>query len=335
LKLEPLPSVREVIIVGGGIAGLSAAIYLGRAQRDTLLLDTGKSMARWEPDVQNYLGFPNGVEGEELLGRGRKQAVRYGVEIKQDEIVDARREADCFRAIGKVANYLARRLLVATGVFHLPPQLEGVDECLGHSMFFCKDCDGFRVQGKRILIYGWNNETADYALAMLLYSSAVGIVTDGRKPSWDRKHRAWLREHHIPVYLQPVVQLTRDGSQIRSLVMEDATTVEVDALFTTRGDVYLNKIGKALGARLDKEGQIEVNACMRTSVNRLYAAGCVTPANCQMIIAAGEGAKAAQAINRDMFEESLARHTLKRFRHAQLADGRSNRLVRTKRSKLT
>src|SRR5215216_2547159 len=162
------------MIIGGGIAGLSAAIYLGRAQRDTLLLDSGKSMARWEPDVQNYLGFPDAIDGNDLLRRGRKQSCRYGIEIKRVEIVDAKKRSDCFQLSSKRSTYLARRVLIATGIFHLPPQLPGLDECLGHSMFFCKDCDGFRVQGKKILIYGSNNETAEYALAMLLYSSAVG-----------------------------------------------------------------------------------------------------------------------------------------------------------------
>lgn len=85
------PGVREVIVIGGGIAGLSAAIYLGRAQRDTLVIDSGHSMAKWEPSVENYLGFPKGVDGEDLLKYGRKQAERYEVEFGEDEIVDVER----------------------------------------------------------------------------------------------------------------------------------------------------------------------------------------------------------------------------------------------------
>src|SRR5947207_14743069 len=80
------PDLREVIVVGGGIAGLSAAIYLGRAQRDVLVIDSGHSMAKWEPVVQNYLGFPNGVGGEELLRNGRTQARRYEARIVRDTI---------------------------------------------------------------------------------------------------------------------------------------------------------------------------------------------------------------------------------------------------------
>ena len=94
--------------------------------------------------------------------------------------------------------------------------------------------------------------------------------------------------------------------------------MKIDYIFTTRGDIFYNQLAKKLGAKLDPDGQIKVDQCMRTTVPRLYAAGCVTPANCQMIIAAGQGATAAQAINRDLFEESLASHSLRRVRETQL-----------------
>lgn len=146
------PGLRDVIIIGGGIAGLSAAIYLGRAQRDTLVIDSGHSMAKSEPSVENYLGFPKGVDGEDLLKYGRKQAERFEVEFVEDEIVDLANEPDAFVLRGRNATYRAKRLLLATGIYHIPPDIPGVKECLGHSMFFCKDCDGYRVRGKRIAI---------------------------------------------------------------------------------------------------------------------------------------------------------------------------------------
>jgi len=317
-KLEPSDSAREVIVIGGGIAGLSAAIYLGRARRDVLVIDSGKSMARWEPEVQNYFGFPDGISGEELLDRGGKQARRYGMELSEDEIVATRKEGDVFQLQGRGRSYSARRLLIATGIYHLPPKIDGVEDCLGHSMFFCKDCDGVRVEGKTILIYGWNDEAVEYALAMLLYSAVVGLVLDGHKPVWDQEHQAWLKEHEIPVYPDKIVGVERDGCQLQGLIFANEVKVEVEALFTTRGDVYFNKLARELGAEVDEDGQIIVDRCMATKVKGLYAAGCVTPANCQMIIAAGEGAKAAQAINRDLFLESLERRTLRRYRKQQL-----------------
>jgi thioredoxin reductase (NADPH) len=90
------PQTREIIVIGGGIAGLSAAIYLGRAQRDTLVIDSGHSMAKWEPIVENYLGFPNGVGGEELLKNGCRQAKRHSVRFIRDEIRTRRKSRALF-----------------------------------------------------------------------------------------------------------------------------------------------------------------------------------------------------------------------------------------------
>jgi thioredoxin reductase (NADPH) len=309
---------REVIVIGGGIAGLSAAIYLGRAQRDTLVVDSGHSMARWEPKVENYLGFPKGVGGEDLLKYGRAQARRHEVEFIEDEVADLSADGSTFLLRGKQGTYRCHRLLLATGIFHIPPEIPGVKECLGHSMFFCKDCDGYRVRGKQIAIIGANNEAVEYALGMLHYSACVIVATNGEKAHWDERHAAWLEEYEIPVHTARIVESERRDGQVRGLVFADDREVKIDYIFTTRGDIFHTDLAEKAGAKLDRDGQIEVDNRMRTSVPRLYAAGCVTPANCQMIIAAGQGAAAAQAINRDLFEESLRTHSLRRFREEQL-----------------
>jgi thioredoxin reductase (NADPH) len=314
------PDTREVIVVGGGIAGLSAAIYLGRAQRDTLVIDSGHSMAKWEPSVENYLGFPEGVGGKALLRNGRQQAKRSEVRFVHDEIKAVSSRRSVFVLKGKKKTYRTKRLLLATGIFHLPPEIPGVKQCLGHSMFFCKDCDGCRVREKRIAIIGANNEAVEYALGMLHYSACVIVATNGGKPRWDKRHARWLAEYEIPVARQRICGVHHRSRKIRALEFAGGQSVKIDCLFTTRGDIFYNGLAKKLGAKLDADGQIKVDQCMRTSVPRLYAAGCVTPANCQMIIAAGQGAAAAQAINRDLFEESLATHSLRRFRDAQLEE---------------
>lgn len=304
--------------MGGGIAGLSAAIYLGRAQRNTLVIDSGHSMAKWEPVVENYLGFPDGVGGEELLKNGRAQATRYEVKLVRDEIETVSARKSVFVLKGKAKTYRTKRLLIATGIFHLPPEIPGVKQCLGHSMFFCKDCDGYRVRGKRIAIIGANNESVEYALGMLHYSACVVVATNGKRPVWDKQHARWLEEYEIPVARNRIRDVDHRKRKIRALEFVTGPTMKIDYIFTTRGDIFHNQLAKKLGARIDREGQIKVDQCMRTTVPGLYAAGCVTPANCQMIIAAGQGAAAAQAINRDLFEESLASHSLRRFREDQL-----------------
>ena len=314
------PRVREVIIVGGGLAGLSAAIYLGRAQRDTLVIDSGKSMAHWEPVVGNYLGFSEGVSGDELLRQGRLQAEGQDVDFAEDRVEQLRADGSEFVVRGKKRTYRAKRLLLATGIFHLPPDIPGVSECLGHSMFFCKDCDGYRVREKRVVICGANNDAVEYALGMLLYSPCVMIATNGEPVQWSEEHARWIEEYEIPVHLGRIRDVEHRDRQVLGLRFVDDQEVKIDNIFTTRGDIFHTELAQQLGAKLDDDGQIIVDHCMRTTVRNVYAAGCVTPANCQMIIAAGQGATAAQAINRDLFEEGLRTHTLRRFREVQLRE---------------
>src|SRR3954469_7365159 len=231
------PNCREAIVVGGGIAGLSAAIYLGRAQRDVLVIDSGHSMAKWEPVVENYLGFPNGVGGQELLRNGRTQAKRYQARFVRDEIRTVSLRESIFVLKGRRNIYRSKRLLIATGIFHLPPEIPGVRQCLGHSMFFCKDCDGYRVRGKRIAIIGANNEAVEYALGMLDYSACVIVATNGEEPHWDRKHERWLAEYEIPVARQPIRDVDHRKRKIRALKFAGEASVKIDYIFTTRGDI--------------------------------------------------------------------------------------------------
>ncbi len=305
---------REVIIIGGGLAGLSAAIYLGRSRRETLLIHTNRSMAKWESDVQNYLGFPKGIAGEDLLARGVEQVVRFDVEMTEDDIRSLTHDGDTFCLSGTDTVYRARRVLLATGLTHLPPEIPGVKECLGQSLFFCKDCDAYRMQGKKIVIIGGNNEAADYALAMLLFTSSVMICTNGHRPRWDADHAGWLEEYAVPIRHDRIGSVRHDNGRLRAIIFEQGGSVNVEGAFTTRGDVVHNDLAENAGAKLDEDGQVVVDHYLQTTVPGLYAAGCVTPANCQMIIAAGQGAIAGQAINRDLFEDSLQRHALPRVR---------------------
>src|SRR3954468_19486222 len=114
MKRSDDSNAHDVIVVGGGIAGLSAAIYLGRAQRDVVVIDSGHSMAKWEPVVENYLGFPDGVGGEELLRNGRAQVKRYQTQIVNDEIKTVSAQKSVFVLKGRRKTYRTKRLLIAT-----------------------------------------------------------------------------------------------------------------------------------------------------------------------------------------------------------------------------
>jgi len=318
---EPLVAENwDVIIVGGGFAGLSAAIYLGRALRRTLVLDAEESLAKYEPEVQNYFGFPEGISGPELLRRGHEQAEHYGAEILKDEVERAEIDPNGgFFVHGRHVRFHAQCLLLATGLYHLPPKVQGANECIGKTLFFCKDCDGYKVQGKRIAVIGQNNAAVEYSLALLLYSPCVMIATNGQKITWSKKHDEWIREYEIPVYREKISGIQHSKGCLLALAFPNDLVAKTNFVFTTRGDIYFSELAKQLGAKIDDEGQIIVDRDQRTNIPGLYAAGCVTEANCQMIISAGHGAAAAQAINRSLFEESLRNHSLKRYREEQIA----------------
>lgn len=324
LREAPVAEDWDVVIIGGGVAGLSAAIYLGRAMRRTLVIDAGESAAQWEPEVQNYFGFPEGISGPELLRRGAKQAKRFGAELITDEVESVERDGDgSFYVHGRHVRFHCQRLLIATGLYHLPPKVRGVSECVGKSLFFCKDCDGYKVQGKRIIVIGSNDEAVEYALGLTLYSPCVMIATNGSKSTWSEQHQKWIEEYEIPLHCRPILEIQHTCGTVASIAFSDNTVANVDYVFTTRGDIYYSQLAKQLGAEVDSEGQIIVDHKQRTNVPRLYAAGCVTEANCQMIISAGHGAAAAQAINRSLFEESLANHSLRRYREEQIKNGQT------------
>jgi thioredoxin reductase (NADPH) len=323
-EVPDLPEIsrsREVIVVGGGLAGLSAGIYLARAMRDVLIIDAGESLAIWEPEVQNYLGFPDCIDGRELLRRGREQARRYGAEFAHEEVDRLSIQNGRFHIHAKKNAFDAKRLLLATGVYHLPPKIPSVNDCVGKSMFFCKDCDGYRVQGKRVIIAGHNNSAVEYALGIMLYTECVTLLTNGEVPSWDAEHEQWLREYEVPMHIEKIMHVEHEAGHLRTITLATGQKIAADCLFTTRGDVFHNHLARQLGARLDNDGQVCIDSEQRTSVPGVYAAGCITPANCQMIIAAGDGAAAAQAINRDLFEESLRDGALREHRRVQIERG--------------
>jgi len=271
-------------------------------------------MAVWEPQIENYLGFPEGLSGQSLLELGREQVRRFGTVSINDEIRELRRhEAGGFAVGGQQDTYHAQRVLLATGLTHLLPAIPGAEACLGMSLFFCKDCDALRVQGRTIVVMGRHNDAARYALAMLTFSPSVSIATNGEAPMWDASWQQWLEEYGVRVRREPILAIEEAHGQVQALRFASGGLLAADALFALRGDVFHTGLAEGLGAAEDEEGQLIVDADMRTTVPGLYAAGCVTPANCQMMIAAGQGATAAQAINRDLFEDNLRRHTLPMF----------------------
>ena len=213
------PDTREVIVVGGGIAGLSAAIYLGRAQRDTLVIDSGHSMAKWEPVVQNYLGFPQGVGGEELLKNGRdpgRGAMRLALLATKSKAVSSQKSVFVLKRekenLSDETSAPRDRNFSSSA---RDPRRESSASATACFSAKTAMAIGFGENGSR----SWERTTkpSNTRSACSHYSACVIVVTNGKRPLWDKQHARWLEEYEIPVARKPVRDVEHRKRKIRAL----------------------------------------------------------------------------------------------------------------------
>ncbi len=172
----------DCIIIGGGIAGLQAAIQLGRYEHDILVVDSNDGRSAICRSYHNLLGWPDGVSGEQLRSLGRQQAETYGVEFQLDRIVNVRKDKGEFILDGKDGyHYVGRKLLLATGVKDNIPEIANLSQCLGLSVYVCPDCDGYEVRHKKVVILGSGEAGAEMALTIQYWTDEITFVNHENK----------------------------------------------------------------------------------------------------------------------------------------------------------
>lgn len=294
----------DCVIVGGGPAGLSAAIYLGRFLRKVLVVDNQDG--RWETHEinQNYFGFPDGIPTVELRQRGVDQAIKYGAEIETDKIISVEKVGPSFVLQGKETSYQARTLLFATGVKDRFPQFDCMEECLGRSLFWCITCDGYNTQNKQVMIVGYTKEALTTALQFLNYTDQIMVVTNHDRGAvrLDQKLVDKLAEHHIDIHEGRIAEVVGVNGIFEKIVLSTGEELHTDFMFSLQGASPNSQLAQSLGVRVDEHGYIVSDIEQRTNIRGVYAAGDVTKAFAhQIVTAAHEGAQAAQAINYDLY----------------------------------
>jgi thioredoxin reductase (NADPH) len=323
----------DCLIVGGGAAGLSAAVNLGRMRRDVLLVDA-RDRFLWSHVIHNYLGFPDGISALEIRRRGWQQAARYGVELLIGQVVSGHADGDAFvceisrlpeggvfagrpgpipprdpemaRIFSDVPGdrpmvVRARTLLLATGVMGHFPDFPGRDECVGRSLFWCIHCDGYESSDRVVGVVGCDEEAAQTALDMLDFTSHVTLVA-GRAEGFElpESRLADLAANDVAAFPVAVAEYRSSKGQMRALVLADEahTVVPVEHVYAVQRSRAVTGLARALNVALDAAGQIAVDAAQETSVRGVFAAGDVTsPHNHQLSAAVHEGNEAACAIN--------------------------------------
>jgi len=295
----------DVIVVGGGPAGLSAALMLGRCRRRVLICDLGKPRNRRSRALHGYL-TRDGIAPPELNELGRRELAAYDIDFRCTGVTGARREVDHFRvALGNGREELARYLLIATGVIDDLPAINGFEACYGQSIFHCPYCDGWECRDQRLAAFGRGREVAGLALGLRTWSTDVLVCTHGSR--LDASNRDRLARNGIAVRTERIVELRHDRGQLAQIVFIHGEAVDRDALFFSTGQHPQSPLAIGLGCTLTSRGAVKTGNSCDTNVDRVFVAGDASRDAQFVVVAAAEGVKAAVAINRALQAEELAR----------------------------
>jgi len=289
----------DCLVVGGGPAGLTAAIYLARYRRRFRVVDAGDSRASWIPLSHNHAGFPEGVSGDELLSRMRAQAERYGAVIERGEVTRLERlEGGGFEAVVGDRALRAEKVLIATGALDVEPDLPDVKDAVRRGLVrHCPICDAYEVIDRKVALVGYGKCRIREAFLLRAYTADLTVLTLGRPLDMPDEERALLREAGIRVIDEPVSGIALEGDRIAAWRMESGVEHRFDTLYTALGCRMRSQLALDLGAEADEDGALIVRDHQRTSIPDLYAAGDVVRGLSQISVGMGHAAVAATDIN--------------------------------------
>jgi thioredoxin reductase len=292
----------ECVVVGGGAAGLSAALVLGRARRRVLVLDAGEQSNRPAEGIGGLLGH-DGLAPSELYARGRAELAAYpSVELRDARVTAGAREDGRFvLSLSDGETLDAARVLLATGMEYAVPELPGVAELWGGTVFHCPYCHGWEVRDRALAVLG-NLKATHRALLLRGWSDDVVLLTDG-PAELDATERATLERAGVPVDERRVAGVrARDGA-LEAVLFADGGELRRDGLLVPAPLGQRSSLASDLGAELTERGTVDADAFGRTTVPGLYAAGDVSSAMPQVAGAIADGSRAAGAINDSLIAE--------------------------------
>lgn len=282
--------VEDVVVIGGGPAGLSAATWLGRYRRKTIVLDGGPPRNAPSSASHGYLGH-DGDPVTDLIDKARADLARYDtVGLVGERATAATHDGDLFTIETEHRAYVAHRVLLATGVVDALPDIPGFDELYGIHVFHCSCCDGFESAGQDVLAIGWGEHAAGFAIDLLEWGARVVLVTNGERFEGDRASEDALHRNGIEVVEEKVSRLLVAGGRMTTAVLESGRELPATRAFFSIKHHPRNELAGALGCKIDDLGFVEVGEHGETSVRGVYAAGDITPGEQLIQRAASEGA---------------------------------------------
>lgn len=313
-----MAAIYETIIIGGGIAGLQAAIQLGRMGHRILVVDSEAGRSVLCKSYHNVIGWPDGISGQELRRMGRQQAARYGAEFLKGEALSVNKEQELFAvwvrdeaAANEKTAYRSHTLLVATGVMDRFPQLPGLVECLGLSIYVCPDCDGYEIAAKRTIVLGSGDTGARMALTLSYFSDKLVYVNHEQR-TVDPDLMLQLEDKRIECIGEPIGRiLTAPGKEgvFQGVELASGRLVPGEKAFIAfGGNEVRSSIVAELGIQLYENKHIVTDPRSKmTNVRGVWAAGDIGVHSEQLTIAMGEGSQAAIWIHKELLRIAAGR----------------------------
>lgn len=293
----------DCLVIGGGPAGLTAAIYLSRYHLEILVVDGGKSRCAWIPESHNHAGFPDGINGKELLNRMREQAQRYGTKIADGQVTRlAKRDDGLFEAEWGSGPVIARTVLLATGVTNRRPPMDPAihDEAMAVGQIrYCPICDGYEVTDKPVGIIGTGEGGAGEARFLRGYTAEVTLIAPDGAHELSDDDRASLTEAGVRIVDGPI-DVIEPGEVEISVTLCNGSRHSFASIYPALGSDTHISLAEMLGCKLSKDRCIVTDDHQRTSVDGAYAAGDVVKGLDQISHAMGEGGVASTTIRNDL-----------------------------------
>ncbi|MDQ4141957.1 MAG: NAD(P)/FAD-dependent oxidoreductase [Bacteroidota bacterium] len=292
----------DVIIVGGGPAGTSAAMLLGRCMRKVLLFDSGLGRNRWSNAMNGFISR-DGYNPVEFIKLAREELTKYNIEVKNKVVKNVQRAENYFEVTDQDDRcYLARKVLLATGVKDRVPKIPGIEEKYGKSVHHCPYCDGWESRNKALGAYGKGRDAVGLSLSLKTWSSDVTLYTDGTR-RLRREDNALLEANGINVCTAPIERLEGEGSNLSEIVLQGGSRLKCESLFFSTGSDQQCDLAVNLGCDFTSKGVVKTYQNQQTNIPGLYVAGDAAREMQLVIVAASEGTKAGVMINKELQEE--------------------------------